>query len=67
MLINMKDFLCIFKTCYNCGKLSYFAQNCTESKKVSFKDHIQEISNIDKDEDKKKIKEKVKETLKIKT
>ena len=63
MLTDMKDFLHTLRICYNCDKLSHFAQNCTEFKKVNLKDHIQEISNIDKNEDEKEIKEKIKETL----
>ena len=66
MLTDKKDFLRTFKICYNCDKLSYFALNGTESKKVSLRDYIQEISKINKNKDKKEIKEKVEKTLKIK-
>ena len=66
MLADVKDFLCTFKTCYNCSKLSHFTQSCTEFKKVSLRDHIQEIFNLDKDKDEKETKKKVEETLKMK-
>ena len=66
MLTDEKDFLRILKTCYNCDKLSHFAQNCSELKKVSSEGCIQEISNIDKDKDQKETEEKIKETLEMK-
>ena len=66
MLADVKDFLHTLSTCYNCEKLSHFTLDYTELKKVSLKDHIQEISNIDKDKDKEETEKKVKETLKIK-
>ena len=66
MSANVKDFLRTLRTCYNCGKLSHFALNCTESKKVSSEGYIQEISNINKDEDKEETKEKVEKTLETK-
>ena len=66
MPVNVKDFLRTSKICYNCGKLSYFAQDCTELKKVSLRGHIQKISNIDKNKDEKETEEKVEETLEIK-
>ena len=65
MLADKKDFLRTLRTCYNYGKLSHFAQDCTEPEKAGLKDCIQEISNINKDEDKGETKEEVKETLKI--
>ena len=61
--MNVKDFLHTLRTCYNCDKLSHFASDCTESKKVSLRDHIQEIFNIDEDEDKEQTKKKVEKTL----
>ena len=64
MLTDVKDFLRTLRICYNCGKLSHFASDCIESKKVSSEDYIQEISNLNEDEDKEEIKEKVEKTLK---
>ena len=66
MLINVKDFLRTFRTCYNCDKPDHFASDCTESRKVSLRDCIQEISNIDKDENKEETEEKVEKTLEMK-
>ena len=66
MPADVKDFLRILRTCYNCSELSHFAQNCTEPKKVSSEGYIQEISNINEEEDKKETEKKVKETLEIK-
>ena len=66
MFINVKDFLHTSKTCYNCGKLDHFSLDYIESKKVSLRDYIQEISNINKNKDKKETEEKVKKTLEMK-
>ena len=66
MPTDVKDFLRILRTYCNYDKLSYFAQNCTEPKKVSLRDYIQEISNINKNKDKKETEEKVKKTLEMK-
>ena len=40
MLTDVKDFLRTLRTCYNCGKLNYFASDYTESKKASSEGHI---------------------------
>ena len=63
MSADMKDFLRTLRTCYNCDKPNHFASDCTESKKVSLRDYIQEISNIDENKDKEKTEEKVQKTL----
>ena len=40
MPADVKDFLRTPETYYNCGKLSHFASDCIESKKVSLRGHI---------------------------
>ena len=66
MPADVKDFLRTLRTYYNCGKLSHFALDCTKPKKVSLRDHIQEISNLDEDEDEEETEEEVEETLEMK-
>ena len=63
MLTDVKDFLRTLRTCYNCSKLSHFASDCTEPKKVSLRDHIQEISNINEDKNEEETEENVEKTL----